>query len=127
MATSADTILLLRGVLLDDYWLVTTPREGTLFVRAESNAWPFLKETLVPVWFSTAMERPGRILADGSPGEESGVAIGITGRFAAARQAVEHYEISALDRQRDSHSRPRSSIESAGPAGRVAVTLSARE
>ena len=51
MATSADTDLLLRGVLLDDHWLVTLPGEGTLFVRAESNAWPFLKETLVPVWY----------------------------------------------------------------------------
>lgn len=103
VATSADTDLLLRGVLLDDHWLVTIPREGTLFVRAESNAWPFLKETLVPVWF---LERPWNGPAEYwptvGPGEESGVAIGITGAFRGSEgTAVEHYEISALDRQRD--------------------------
>lgn len=103
VATSADTDLLLRGVLLDDHWLVTIPNEGTLFVRAESNAWPFLKETLVPVWF---LERPWNgptgYWPTVGPGEQSGVAIGITGAFRGSEgTAVEHYEISALDRQRD--------------------------
>ena len=68
MATSADTDLLLRGVLVSDHWLVTIPSEGTLFVRAESNAWPFLKNTLVPGLVSRpSLEWPRRILADGRP------------------------------------------------------------
>lgn len=103
MATSADTDLLLRGVLLSDHWLVTIPNEGTLFVRAESNAWPFLRETLVPVWY---LERPWSGPAEYwptvGPAAESGVAIGITGVFRGSEgTVVEHYEISALDRERD--------------------------
>jgi hypothetical protein len=104
MATSADTDLLLRGVLLNDHWLVTLPGEGTLFVRADSNAWPFLKETLVPVWY---LERPWNGPAEywptvGPGADESGVVLGITGAFRGAEgTVVEHYEISALDRERE--------------------------
>jgi hypothetical protein len=104
MATSADTDLLLRGVLLTDYWLVTLPGEGTLFVRAESNAWPFLKNTLLPVWY---LEQPWTGTAEywptvGPGADESGVVLGITGAFRGSEgTVVEHYEISALDRERD--------------------------
>jgi hypothetical protein len=104
MATSADTDLLLRGVLVSDHWLVTLPGEGTLFVRAESNAWPFLKNTLVPVWY---LERPWNGPAEywptvGPGADESGVVLGITGAFRGSEgSVVEHYEISALDRERD--------------------------
>jgi hypothetical protein len=51
LAGSARTDLLLRGVVLSDYWLLTIPDEGTLFVRVDTNVWPFLKQTLLPVWF----------------------------------------------------------------------------
>jgi hypothetical protein len=104
MATSADTDLLLRGVLLTDHWLVTLPGEGTLFVRADSNAWPFLKNTLVPVWY---LERPWNGPAEywptvGPGADESGVVLGITGAFRGSEgSVVEHYQISALDRARD--------------------------
>lgn len=103
MSTSADTDLLLRGVLVDDYWLVTTPSEGTVFVRAESNAWPFLKNTLLPVWY---LDRPWKGPADYwptvGPGADSGIAVGISGALRGSEgSAVEHYEIETLDPQRD--------------------------
>jgi hypothetical protein len=104
MATSADTDLLLRGVLVSDHWLVTIPGEGTLFVRAESNAWPFLKNTLLPVWY---LDRPWRGPAQywptvGPGSDENGVALGITGAFRGSEGSViEHYEISALDPKRE--------------------------
>jgi hypothetical protein len=104
IATSVETDLLMSGVLLDDHWLVTIPGEGTLFVRAESNAWPFLKETLVPVWY---LERPWQGPAEywptiGPGSDDSGVALGLTGAFRGSEgSAVEHYEISTLDRGRD--------------------------
>lgn len=104
IATSAETDLLLRGVLLSDHWLVTVPNEGTLFVRADSNAWPFLKETLVPTWY---LERPWNGPAEYwptvGPGlDESGVAVGITGAFRGSEgSVVERYEISTLDRARE--------------------------
>ena len=104
MATSADTDLLLRGVLVNDYWLVTVPGEGTLFVHADSNAWPFLKNTLVPVWYlERTWNGPAEYWPTVGPGaDQSGVALGITGGFrGSAGSVVEHYEISALDPQRD--------------------------
>jgi hypothetical protein len=104
IAPSVDTNLLMRGVLLSDHWLVTMPGEGTIFVRADSNAWPFLKETLVPVWY---LDRPWQGPAGywptvGPRADESGVALGITGSFRGAEgSVVEHYEISTLDPKRD--------------------------
>jgi hypothetical protein len=104
MATSADTDLLLRGVLFSDHWLVTLPGEGTLFVRAESNAWPFLKHTLVPVWY---LDRPWKGPAEywptvGPGTDDSGVVVGITGAFRGSEgSVVERYQISALDPARD--------------------------
>jgi hypothetical protein len=103
LAPSADTDLLLRGVLLDDLWLVTLPGEGTLFVGAESNAWPFLKSTL-PVWL---LDRPWNGPAEywptvGPGADSSGVALGLTGALRGAEgSVVEHYEIAALDRERN--------------------------
>ena len=47
---SESTELLTRGVLVDDDWLVTLSGEGSFFIRADSNLWPVLKETLIPVW-----------------------------------------------------------------------------
>lgn len=100
MATSSDTDLLLRGVLVSDHWLVTLPGEGTIFVRTDSNAWPFLKETLVPVWY---LERPWRGPAEywptvGPGADDGGIALGITGTFSGSEgSVVERYEISVLD------------------------------
>jgi hypothetical protein len=104
IATSANTDLLLRGVLLSDHWLVTIPSEGTLFVRAESNAWPFLKETLVPVWY---LDRPWNGPAEywptvGPGSDDNGVVVGITGALRGSEgSAVERYELSTLDPKRD--------------------------
>ena len=81
MATSGETDLLLTGMLLSDYWLVTIPGEGTLFVHASSNAWPFLKKTLVPVWY---FERPFKGPAEywptvGPRADDSALVVGLTG------------------------------------------------
>jgi len=101
IAGSAATDLLLRGVLLHDYWLLTLPNEGTVFVRAESNVWPFVKTTLVPVWF---LGRPWRGPADfrttAGPGAEgSAVVLGATGRLKGIEgTAVEQYRLTAFDR-----------------------------
>jgi hypothetical protein len=104
MTVSAETDLLLRGVLLSDHWLVTMPGEGTLFVRADSNAWPFLKQTLVPAWY---LERPWRgpeafwpTVGPGS--DEAAVVVGVAGGWRGREgSAVERYEITALDPARN--------------------------
>jgi hypothetical protein len=99
LSTSNETDLLLRGVLVSDVWLVTIPGEGTLFVRADSNAWPFLKETL-PVWY---LDRPWNGPAEywptvGPGADSSAEVIGIAGAFGGSTgSAVERYEVTALD------------------------------
>jgi hypothetical protein len=100
IAGSADTDFLLRGVLVRDYWLLTIPNEGTLFLRAHSNVWPFLKETLLPGWF---LGRPWTGPADFRPTTGPGAeglaeVIGATGRFAGlAGTAIEQYRLTDLD------------------------------
>jgi hypothetical protein len=102
MAVSAKTDLLLRGMLVNDYWLVTTPGEGTLFVQADSNAWPFVKETLLPVWY---LDRPWQGPAEywptvGPGADHTGVALGVAGAFRGEGRAVERYELTAFDKGR---------------------------
>ena len=105
LATSAETDLLLRGVVLSDHWLVTIPGEGTLFVRADSNAWPFLKETLVPVWyFDQPWQAPAEYWPTVGPGpDHRGVVLGIAGAFRGREgSVVERYELAVLDTARRS-------------------------
>jgi hypothetical protein len=100
MATSADTDLLLRGMLVSDHWLVTIPGEGTLFVRADSNVWPFVKQTLVPVWYlDKPLQGPVEYLPTVGPGAaNSAKVVGINGAFSGQDgSAVERYSITFLD------------------------------
>ena len=100
LSTSPDSDLLLRGVLVSDDWLVTVPNEGTFYVHADSNAWPFLKEKLVPVWY---LERPWIGPAEywptvGPSKDETANVVGLTGAFRGTEgSAVEHYEVTTLD------------------------------
>jgi hypothetical protein len=99
IAVSTDTDLLLRGMLLNDYWLITTPGEGTLFVHADSNAWPFVKEALLPVWYlERPWQGPSEYWPTAGPGTDStGVALGVAGAFHGEGSAVERYEVTLLD------------------------------
>jgi hypothetical protein len=100
MAPSPATDLLLHGVLVSDYWLVTYPNQGTLFVRSDSNIWPFLKQTALPVWL---LDRPwhGPIEYQPTVGPGTGhtaMVVGVSGAFEGQEgSAVEHYGISAFD------------------------------
>ncbi len=97
---SESTEMLTRGVVVDDDWLVTIPGEGSFFVRADSNLWPFLKETLIPVWYlDRPWQGPRNYRPTAGPGEEgSAVVAGGTGHFAnLSGSAVESYRISDFD------------------------------
>jgi hypothetical protein len=99
LAVSPRTDFVLSGVRVNDYWLLTIPGEGTLFLRADANVWPFLKETL-PVWY---LGRPWKGPTDYSPTAGPGehgeaVVIGATGRFAGLEgAAIEKYRLTDLD------------------------------
>lgn len=99
IATSPESDLLLKGMLLTDYWLVTIVGEGTLFVHARSNAWPFLKEA-VPVWyFDRPWDGPAEYWPTIGPGlDDTADVVGLTGSFGGTSgSAVEHLELAALD------------------------------
>jgi hypothetical protein len=99
MAASPSTDLLLTGVVLSDYWLVTLPGQGTLFVRSDSNVWPFLKETLLPVWL---FDRPWRGPVEYRPtvgpnAGNTGSVLGVAGVFEGkSGSAVERYDVTAF-------------------------------
>ena len=103
LSTSPDTNLLLRGVLVSDDWLVTIPNEGTFYMHADSNAWPFVKEKLVPVWY---LQRPWSGPAEywptvGPGAADSAKVVGLSGSFRSTEgSAVEHYEVTTLDPER---------------------------
>ena len=100
LSTSPDTDLLLNGVLVSDDWLVTIPGEGSFYVHADSNAWPFLKEKLVPVWYlDQPWSGPAEYWPTVGPGADSSAdVVGLTGSFRGSEgSAVERYEVVALD------------------------------
>jgi len=104
LTTSPRSDLLLSGMLVSDDWLVTIPNEGTFYVHADSNVWPFLKEKLVPVWY---LDRPWIGPAEywptvGPSADDTANVVGLTGAFrGSAGSAVEHYEVTSLDPARD--------------------------
>jgi hypothetical protein len=99
LSTSPDTNLLLRGVLVSDDWLVTIPGEGTFYVHADSNAWPFLKEKLVPVWY---LDRPWSGPAEywptvGPSAADTANVVGLTGSFRGSKAAPSSLRVTTLD------------------------------
>lgn len=100
---SESTEMLTRGIMVDDDWLVTISGEGSFFIRADSNLWPFLKETLIPVWYlDRPWQGPRNYRPTAGPGEGgSAIVAGATGRFANLEgTAVESYELSGFDKIR---------------------------
>jgi len=99
LAVSPRTDFVLSGVRVNDYWLLTIPGEGTLFLRADTNVWPFLKETL-PVWYlGRPWKGPSEYSPTAGPGElGAAVVVGATGRFAGFEgSAIEKYRLTDLD------------------------------
>jgi hypothetical protein len=99
LAPSPDTDLLLKGVVLSDYWLVTLPGQGTLFVRSDSNVWPFLKQTVLPVWlFDRPWHGPLEYRPTVGPNAGSTAAVlGVAGAFEGeVGSAVERYDVTAF-------------------------------
>jgi len=100
LAGSPSTDFLLSGVRVSDYWLLTIPQEGTLFLRADTNVWPFLKSTLLPVWyFGRPWGGPADYRPTAGPGEHGdALVVGATGRFTGLEgTAIERYRLTDLD------------------------------
>jgi hypothetical protein len=101
---SETTQMLTRGIVVDDNWLVTIPGEGSFFVNADSNLWPFLKETFIPVWYlDRPWQGPKRYQPTAGPGLDGrAIVTGATGRFAEAHgSAVESYQVHSFPQPGD--------------------------
>ena len=95
--------LLRRGVVVTDHWVITMPGEGSLFVDADSNLWPFIKRDLVPVWYlGRSWRGPQSYSPTVGPGlDQAGIVQGATGRFAdRSGRSVERYHVSVFNTQR---------------------------
>lgn len=95
---STKTNLVLNGVVIDDYWLISAPDAGSLFVATNTNLWPALKDTYLRV---DVLGRPWQGPTAYSPtlrSADSPVVFGATGRFAEATgRGIETFEITSYD------------------------------
>lgn len=97
---SEETDLLRSGVLLTDDWIVSFAGEGSLFINAQSNWWPFLKEMLIPVWYlGRPWPGPSEYAPTVGPANGSWAFVdGATGRFAGLQgTAAERYSVQEFD------------------------------
>ena len=83
---SADTEFLRAGLLVADYWLISVPGEGTVFVHAVNNRWPLLRDTVVRVdWLQRDWTGPQNYGPTRGPDAGGANVRGMTGQFAGAR------------------------------------------
>ena len=92
---SAASNLIFEGAIVDDYWLVTVPGGGSLFVHSASNDWPLLRDTVVKVnWLGRQFANGSEFWPTRGPLNGSAALTGVTGQFAAARgRAFERLEL----------------------------------
>ena len=92
---SAASNLIIEGAIVDDYWLLTAPGRGSLFVHSANNDWPLLRDTLVKVdWLGREFGNGSEYRPTRGPLNGSAALTGVTGQFAAARgRAFERLEV----------------------------------
>ncbi len=95
-----STELLTAGVLLNDEWLVSVPGRGSFFISSQANWWPFIKGTVIPVWYF-GQPSPGTIVVAPTVGPDAsgyGVAAGATGAYVGQfGSTAEHYVVREFD------------------------------
>lgn len=95
---STKTNLILNGLVVGDYWLVSKPGAGSLYLSAYTNLWPAVKDTYLRV---DVLRRPWRGGAAYSPTLRtagSPALLGATGRFAGIEgEGLETFEIDGYD------------------------------
>jgi hypothetical protein len=83
---SPATEFLRTGLLVDDYWLISTPDEGSVFVHTLSNLWPLVRDTTVRVdWLRRDWSGPGVYGPTRGPAGSGAELVGVSGRFAGQK------------------------------------------
>jgi len=95
---SAATEFLHSGLLVDDYWLISIPGQGTLFMHAVNNQWPLVRDTLVRVdLLRRDWHGPGSYAPTVGPGADGASITGLSGNLAGRtghgreRSALDNY------------------------------------
>ena len=95
---SAGTEFLRAGLLVDDFWLISFPGEGTVFMHAVNNEWPLVRDTFVRVdLLRRDWQGPGAYAPTVGPGAEGASVTGLSGTLAGRtghgreRRALDNY------------------------------------
>jgi len=95
---SAATEFLRAGLLVDEYWLISIPGQGTLFMHAVNNEWPLVRDTVVRVDLLRRDFRGAAVYAPTvGPGAGGASVAGLSGSLAGrtghgrARLALDNY------------------------------------
>lgn len=96
-----DSEFLLSGAILTDYWLLTIPGQGSLFLHLDNNVWPFIRQAWIPRYLDRAWQGPITYSGTAGPGAGgAGLLLGADGQFTGLRAAAhEQIELTAFDRQ----------------------------
>ena len=79
---SSATEFVRSGLLVEDYWLISVPGEGTVFVHALNNQWPLVRDTVVRVdWLQRDWSGPSEYAPTLGPGAAGARVVGLSGRF----------------------------------------------
>ena len=85
-APSAASEFLHSGVLVDDYWLLSVPGEGSIFVHSINNQWPLLRDTIVTVdWLGRSFSAATEYLPTVGPSAQGASVVGMTGAYRGAK------------------------------------------
>jgi hypothetical protein len=93
---SERTDLLLTGVAVDSVWTISAPGRGSLFVIEQENAWPVVRDILLPAALFAREWRgiKGYAVTTGPQPSGYGLVLGVTGEFRDQRgRAQERYEL----------------------------------
>lgn len=92
---SRESELLRAGVLVEDFWLISVPGTGSMFVHAMSNQWPLLRDTVVNVdWLGREFNGPAAYDPTQGPAKGNAEVFGLTGAYGGTEgRAREHLSL----------------------------------
>ena len=79
---SPQSELVRTGILVEDFWLISVPGSGSLFIHALNNQWPLLRDTLVNVdWLGRDFSGPAEYDPTRGPARAGAEVFGVNGAY----------------------------------------------
>lgn len=96
---SAESEFFRSGLLVEDFWLISVPGSGSMFVHAMSNQWPLVRDTVVNVdWLGRAYSGPGAYDPTRGPAKGDAEVFGLTGAYDGVEgRAREHLSLESYN------------------------------